>query len=60
MLWTLGCEQIHQRAPLEEMHGMDRVREEVEAFNKACDLPDSPDDDEDEDEGFEDDQLFCD
>ena len=46
--------------PLEEMHDMDRVREEVEAFNKACDLPDSPDDDEDEDEGFEDDQLFCD
>ena len=32
------------------------VREEVEAFYKAFDLPDAPDD-SDDDEGFEDDEF---
>ena len=37
----------------EEMQGTDCVREEVEAFYKACDLPDVPDEfDEFDDEGF--------
>jgi len=38
------------------------VREEVEAFFKACDLPYAPDDDgdddDDDDDGVEDDQFF--
>ena len=37
----------------------DCAREEVEAFCKACDLPDVPDDvDEFDDEGFEDDEFY--
>ena len=43
----------------EEMQGTDCVREEVEAFYKACDLPDVPDDvDEFDDKGFEDDEFY--
>jgi len=34
--------------PLEEIQGTDRVREEVEAFYKACDLPDALDDVDDD------------
>lgn len=41
------------------MQGTDCVREEVEAFCKACDLPNVPDDvDEFDDEGFEDDKFY--
>ena len=41
------------------MQGTDSVREEVEAFYKACHLPDVPDDvDEFDDEGFEDDEFY--
>lgn len=41
------------------MQGTDSVREEVEAFYKACHLPDVPDDvDEFDDEGFEDDAFY--
>ena len=32
--------------------------EEVEAFYKACDLPDAPDDVDDDDKGFEDDEFY--
>ena len=44
---------------LKEMQGMNRVRKEVEAHYKACGLPDGPDD-VDDDEGFKNDQFFCD
>ena len=43
---------------MEEVHC---VREEVEAFFKACNLPNAPDDDVNEfgdDEDFEDDELL--
>ena len=41
---------------MEEVHC---VREEVEAFYKACNLPNAPDVDEfGDDEGFEDDKLL--
>ena len=48
-----------QTERLEEMEEVHCVREEVEAFYKACNLPNAPDVDEfGDDEGFEDDEFL--
>ena len=51
-----------QTEGLEEMEEVRCVREEVEAFFKACNLPNAPDDEDvnefGDDEGFEDDELL--
>ena len=51
-----------QTEGLEEMEEVCCVREEVEAFFKACNLPNAPDDEDvnefGDDEGFQDDELL--
>ena len=50
--------QTDAEGPTEEIQSTVSAREEVEAFYKACDLPDAPDDVDDDDEGFEDDEFY--
>ena len=55
----LTKEPVKKDAMMEEVHCL---REEVEAFFKACNLPNAPDDEDvnefGDDEGFEDDELL--
>lgn len=50
--------QTDAEGPTEEIQITVSVEEEVEAFYKACDLPDAPDDVDDDNKGFEDDEVY--